>query len=85
MVDARFFSKCVFLLYYKASDSIEEVSLRAGVRACQFGRESEPAGGVRDPGSGDRDPDTGHRGEKAGAGALRAECESGRRALQRPA
>lgn len=84
VVDACFFSECVFLLCYKASDSIGEVSRRAGMRACQLGREPEPASGVRDPGAGDMDQDTGHRGEKTGAGALRAECKFGRGTPQRP-
>lgn len=52
VVDARFFSECVFLLCYKASDSIGEVSRRAGMRACQLGREPETARGVRGPGPG---------------------------------
>lgn len=76
MVDTRFFSECVFLFCYKASDSIGEVSRWTGMRACQLGWEPETASGVRSPGAGDRDPDIRHRGEKAGASALRADCES---------
>lgn len=83
MVDARFFFKCVFLLCYKASDSIGEVSRRAGMRAYQLGRESELGSGVRLGRQGSRHRAQGRKGR--GAGALRAECESGRRAPQRPA
>lgn len=52
VVDARFCTECVFLLCYKGSDSIGEVSRRAGMRAYQLGREPETVSGVRGSGSG---------------------------------
>lgn len=75
MVDTRFFSKCVFLCY-KASDSIGEVSRRAGMRACQLGSLSQPVvsgtrareTGIQTPGTGEKRPGPVSSGQSANPG-----------------
>lgn len=76
VVDTRFFSKCVFLLCYKASDSIGEASRRAGMRACQLGSLSQSAGsgtwaretGIQTPGTGEKRPGPVRSGQSANPG-----------------
>lgn len=80
-----FLSECVFLLCYKASDSIREVSRRAGMRACQLGREPETASGVQGPGAGTgiQTPGTGEK--RPGTARSEQSANPSVEAPQRPA